>query len=67
MGGRGIFDGFGGGLLGGACGGGCGGWGDGGCGSRRGCDNDRGGCFVTAVRAGCFRGDGDFGREGGWF
>ena len=47
-------------YIGGAFGGGCGGWGDGGCGCGRGCDNDRGNLsFVTAVRAGCFRGDSD--------
>jgi len=62
MGGRGIFDGFGGGLCGGlcggGCGGGCGGW-DGGCGRHKGCDDGKKGCFITAVRAGCFKGDGD--------
>ena len=51
--GRGDF----GGVLGGGCGGG---W-DWGRGRGCGCDNDRRGCFITAVRAGCVSGDGDFG------
>jgi len=41
--------------FGGILGGGCGGRFDG-CGS--GCDTKKG-CFVTAVRAGCFKGDFD--------
>jgi len=60
----GIFDRNFGGVLGGGLGGGfggglggCGG-GFGGCDGRfgRGCD-DKKGCFVSAVRAGCFSGD----------
>jgi len=56
--GGGLFDKNFGGILGGGCGGGCGGGWDQ-CGSRNRCDDPKKGCFITAVRAGCFNGDFD--------
>jgi len=68
MGGRGLlgigdFGGIFGGACGGGCGGGCGGW-DWGRRKGCGCGDEKKGCIITAVRAGCFKGDSDW--EGFW-